>query len=410
MSIDLAALRRFLGSRRQAQVEFLAALVRLRSDNPPGDLAGDAEAAAGLLEGLGLTVERHPVPAEAAEAAGLRSATNLIVRHRFGAGPTVALNAHGDAVPAGAGWRHPPHGAAVEDGTMYGRGVAVSKSDFATYAFALLALIAEGRALAGAVDLHFTYDEESGGMAGPRRLLAERLSRPDFAICPGFAHAVVIGHNGCLHLEVTLRGKQAHAAFPETGRDALEAAASVLAALYAARASFAARRSGVAGIGSPSLVVGRIEGGVNTNVVPDLVRLRLDRRLIPEEDPAAAEAELRQWIGAAAAAHAGIEVGIGRLLLARPLLPSAASERLGRHVAAAAGEVLGRPVPLKGVPLYTDARHYAEAGIPTVLYGAGPAEIGEANAHAAEECLRLADLETATLAVALAVGRLLTPA
>jgi succinyl-diaminopimelate desuccinylase len=408
MSLDRSRLQRFLASRRRQQVDFLAALVRLRTENPPGDLAGDAEAAAALLEGLGFEVERHPLPAEVVRASGLASLTNLIVRHRFADGPTLALNAHGDAVPAGAGWRHPPYGAVIEDGVMYGRGVAVSKSDFATYAFALLALTAEGGRLAGTVELHFTFDEESGGALGPRWLLAERLSRPDYAICPGFAHAVTVAHNGCLHLEVAVRGKQAHAAFPAEGRDALEAATGVLTALYASRAGLARRHSEVDGIGSSSLVVGHIEGGVNTNVVPDLVRLRLDRRLIPEEDPVLAEAELRRCITDAANAYPGITVEVKRLLLAAPLVPSPASRRLGETVAAAAAEVLGTPVPLKGVPLYTDARHYAEAGIPTVLYGAGPREIGEANAHAADECLRLADLEIATEAVALALGRLLT--
>jgi acetylornithine deacetylase/succinyl-diaminopimelate desuccinylase-like protein len=69
--------------------------------------------------------------------------------------------------------------------------------------------------------------------------------------------------------------------------------------------------------------------------------------------------------------------------------------------------VLGVEVPTAGVPLYTDARHYAAAAIPTVLYGAGPRSIGEANAHNADENLRLADLRAATKIVALAVADLL---
>jgi acetylornithine deacetylase/succinyl-diaminopimelate desuccinylase-like protein len=119
-------------------------------------------------------VERHAVPETAAAAEGLRSITNLVVRHRFGAGPTIALNAHGDVVPPGDGWTREPYGAKVEGGRMFGRGVAVSKSDFATYAFALAALraLAEGGArLGGSVELHFTYDEEIGGTLGPRWLL-----------------------------------------------------------------------------------------------------------------------------------------------------------------------------------------------------------------------------------------------
>ena len=126
------------------------------------------------------------------------SATNLIVRRRFGqGGPTIALNAHGDVVPPGSGWTHDPYGAEIVDGWMVGRGAAVSKSDIATYAFAMLALEKCGAALNGAVELHVTYDEEAGGEIGPRYLLEQGLSRPDLAIGAGFSYAVVNAHNGC---------------------------------------------------------------------------------------------------------------------------------------------------------------------------------------------------------------------
>ena len=86
------------------EVAFLTELVKVPSDNPPGDCAAHAARAKALLEQLGFSVEAHPVPRSAVESAGMKSATNLIVRHRFGDGPTVALNAHGDVVPPGRGW------------------------------------------------------------------------------------------------------------------------------------------------------------------------------------------------------------------------------------------------------------------------------------------------------------------
>src|SRR5260221_12320974 len=89
-----------------AQIDFLAEIVGLASDNPPGDCRPHAERTAALAQGLGFTVERHPVPAALVRAHGMESVTNLILRHRFGPGPTIALNAHGDAVPPGAGWTH----------------------------------------------------------------------------------------------------------------------------------------------------------------------------------------------------------------------------------------------------------------------------------------------------------------
>ena len=186
------------------------------------------ERAAELLEALGFTVERHTVPAEDVRANGMISATNLIVRKRFGAGgKVIALNAHGDVVPPGEGWSVDPYGAVVKDGVMYGRGVAVSKSDFATYAFALKALASRAAfALDGAVELHFTYDEEVGGAIGPALILEQGLSKPDYVISAGFSYNVVVAHNGCLHLEVRVEGKSAHAARPDTGVDALEAATS----------------------------------------------------------------------------------------------------------------------------------------------------------------------------------------
>lgn len=400
-------IRSYLASQRDAQVRFLAALVQVPSDNPPGDGAGPAERAAALLEALGFAVERHPVPEPLARANGMIGATNLVVRRRFGDGPVVALNAHGDVVPPGEGWTRDPYGAEIVDGWMYGRGVAVSKSDFATYAFALLALEQTASRLRGTVELHLTYDEEAGGEIGPARLLGEGISKPDLAIGAGFSYAVVEAHNGCLHLEVQVDGRSAHAAKPFTGIDALEAATAILSGLYEWRKGLAGRVSSISGIGSPQLTIGLIRGGINTNVVPDRVTFRLDRRMIPEENPAEVEAELRSVIERAGSAYPQARVAVRRILLAEPLVPLAGGRALTEILCRHATRVMGEPVTATGVPLYTDARHYAAAGVPIVLYGAGPRTIEEANAHRADERLPLSDLFKATEVVALALFELL---
>lgn len=404
----------FVGREFARETQFLSNVVQVASDNPPGDCAPHAARTNELLERLGFAVEAHAVPEAAVRAAGMRSATNLIVRHRFGDGPTLALNAHGDVVPPGLGWRRDPYGAEIVDTehgpAMYGRGVAVSKSDFATYAFALLALrhaAEQGAKLAGTVELHFTYDEEVGGEIGPKWLLDNGLTKPDFVLSAGFSYAVVVAHNGCLHLEVAVTGKQAHAAMPETGVDALEAATGILTALYASRAGLKERVSRVAGITSPSLNVGLIAGGINTNVVPDRVTFRLDRRIIPEESSDAAEAELRGIIAAATQDYPGVAVDVRRILLSAPLTPQPGWQALAGAVQRHAQAVLGVEIPIMGSPLYTDARHYAARGLPVVLYGAGPRTLLEANAHNADENLRLRDLRAATEIVARAAADLL---
>jgi acetylornithine deacetylase/succinyl-diaminopimelate desuccinylase family protein len=392
-----------------AQVRFLAALVQTPSDNPPGDCAPHAERAAVLLEELGFTVERHPVPLAEVRANGMRSATNLIVRRRFGPGPVVALNAHGDVVPPGEGWSTDPYGAEIRDGVMYGRGVAVSKSDFATYAFALKALEDSAAALRGTVELHLTYDEEAGGLIGPGWLLAQGLTRPDFAISAGFTHNVVIAHNGCLHLEVRVEGRSAHAARPDTGVDALEAATTLLGSLYALRETYTTMTSAVPGISHPTLVVGLISGGINTNVVPDLCVLRIDRRIIPEESPETVEADLTAHIDSVGRGLPGVRITTRRILLARPLAPVPGQSRLVEIIQDQARAVLGESIPAEGVPIYTDARLYSAAGIPTVVYGAGPRSLLDANGHRADEKLVLEDLRRATLIVARTLAELLAP-
>jgi acetylornithine deacetylase/succinyl-diaminopimelate desuccinylase-like protein len=218
---------------------------------------------------------------------------------------------------------------------------------------------------------------------------------------------VTTAHNGCLHLEVTVRGRQGHAAMPESGIDALAAATGILQGIYDSREALRTRRSRVPGIVHPTVNIGLIEGGINTNVVPDRVSFRIDRRIIPEETPEQAEVELRQTIERAAAAYSGVHIEIRRVLLALPLTRLPGAQRLTQALQRHGQRFLGVPIAEHGVPLYTDARHYAAAGIPTVLYGAGPRTLGEANGHAADECLRLSDLRHATAAVACTLAELL---
>jgi succinyl-diaminopimelate desuccinylase len=404
-----AQLTAHIDASHEAAVAFLAELIRVPSDNPPGDCHPHALRAAELLEGLGFKVERHEVPREVVEANGMISATNLVVRHRFGPGPTIALNAHGDVVPPGSGWTCAPYGAEIRDGRMYGRGVAVSKSDFATYAFALKALVDCRVSLAGTVELHFTYDEEIGGHVGPGWLLEQGIVKPDMLIAAWFTYSVVIAHNGCLHLEVIVDGRSAHAAKPETGADALEASTQILTALYKYRETFAATRSGIPGLETPTLVVGLISGGINTNVVPDRVTFRIDRRILPDEAVAKAEADLVRFIETCAAALPHVKVSTRRILLADPLIPNSDQKRLAEALQYRAREITGEDTPAIGVPLFTDARLYSNAGIATVMYGAGPHSILEANGHRADENLVLEDLRKATKVVTLAITDLLRP-
>jgi succinyl-diaminopimelate desuccinylase len=407
---DYARLDAWVDAHFDEEVRFLQALVRVPTDTPPGNNAPHAVRTAELLQDFGFQAEAHAVPAQQVKDYGLESITNLIVRREYGPGRRVALNAHGDVVPPGDGWQHAPYGAEIDDGSLYGRAAAVSKSDFASFTFAVRALEAVARPTHGAVELHFTYDEEFGGLLGPGWLLSQGLTKPDLMIAAGFSYEVVTAHNGCLQMEVTVHGKMAHAAIPSTGVDALQGAVKILNALYAQNARYQQVTSGVAGITHPYLNVGRIEGGTNTNVVPGMVSFKLDRRMIPEENAAEVEADIRRVLQEAAAATPGITIEIKRLLLANSMRPLPGNQPLVSAIQKHGEEIFGEPIPAMGTPLYTDVRLYGEAGIPGVIYGAGPRTVLESHAKRSDERVVLEDLRRATKVVARTLADLLQPA
>ena len=406
LSASYNAIDTWVDAHFDEEVRFLQELVRVPTDTPPGNNAPHAERTAELLAAMGLNAEKHAVPDAEVKAAGLESITNLIVRRRYGDGKTIALNAHGDVVPPGEGWTHDPYGGEILDGKIYGRATAVSKCDMASFSFAVRALESLGAKLAGTVELHFTYDEEYGGELGPDWLLNHGLTQPDLMMAAGFSYQVVVAHNGCLQLEVTVHGDMAHAAIPDSGTDAMQGAVQILNALYALNHDYLQVSSKVEGISHPYLNVGQVNGGTNTNVIPGKVVIKLDRRMIPEEDPTEVEAALRRTIAQAAAAFRPprggheLRVEVKRLLLSRAMKPLPGNQPLVQALQKHGQAVFGEPIPAVGTPLYTDVRLYVERGIPGVIYGAGPRTVLESHAKRADERLDLADLRRATKVVA----------
>ena len=413
-------LDRWIDQHFDEQVQFLQSLVRVPTDTPPGNNTPHALHTAQQLRDMGFEPELFEVPAQLVHDSGLQSITNIVARVPLDLpGKTLALNAHGDVVPPGEGWTHPPYAADIENGVLFGRAAAVSKSDFATFTYAVRALMALRQSqdlhLAGQLELHFTYDEEFGGLLGPGFLLENGHTKPDWMIAAGFSYQVVTAHNGCLQMEVTVHGKMAHAAIPHTGIDALQGAVHIMNALYASNARYRSIRSDVVGIEHPYLNIGTIEGGTNTNVIPGKVVFKLDRRMIPEEEASAVEAEVLATIRAAeqsfnAQRHdEGIRVEVKRILLAHSMKPLPGHERLAETLQKHGETLFGEPIPAVGTPLYTDVRLYGEHGIPGVIYGAGPRTVLESHAKRSDERLVLSDLRRATQVVARTLLDLTSP-
>ncbi len=404
-------LRDYLVARRAEQFAFLSALVRINSENPPGNTAAVVEKLAELFVGQDLTVNHRPVDTDAALALGRAPYDNMVVCLEFGddpsAGPMLVLACHADTAPAGQDWTHDPQGAVIDGGRMFGRGVSDGKGDLAAYVYAMLAVRDCARGLQGRVELQVGFDGASGGDLGPHRMLAEAERMPDFAIVPGAARAIGTTATGVLDLDVSIKGVPAPAGAPQTGADALEGAAAVLNALYRHRDTLSARTSEVEGIGSPTLVVTEIRGGEGALAVPGEVTMLVDRRLLPEEDANAVESEVTNIIGRAAAPVQGVVCRVRRRRLLPAVVPGEEVSKLRDLLSKAGDSVTEERPAIYGAAFETSARDFAAAGVPVVMYGAGSVGAGGHMATRPDEAVVLDDLRVATEVLANTIVELL---
>jgi succinyl-diaminopimelate desuccinylase len=392
----------WLTSHRDDLVNFLIDLVRIPSDNPPGDCSAIADRVEAEFRRLGVESERHDVP----RGAWPPASTVLGWLGPRTLSPVILLNAHADVIPPGEGWTADPYEGAVIDGRIVGRGAAVSKSDVASYTYAL----AGARELLGAVPsaavVAITSDEESGGALGPGWLLNAHGLRPQRAICAGSTHSVGVAHNGCVQGRIRIVGRTAHAAMPWEGIDAVRLAHCVLSRLYEEDAALREQPSSIAGIRCPTLTVTKVAGGEMQGVTAGSAEIWFDRRVLPDEDVQAAVERL-QFLVASLDAESEGSLEFRPILVAQPLRPAERQAELVELIQHEASRVLGQEVEARGVPIFTDARWFSAVGVPTVIYGAGPADPAEARGHAADENVAIDDLVHATEIVARVLLRLL---
>ncbi len=363
----------------------LCDLVSLPSVNPMGRAvqgpeyfeARTADYLERFFRGLGVSVERQTV------APGR---DNVIARcDSPGATQTLLLEAHQDTVPVD-GMTIDPFGAKIENGRLYGRGACDIKGGTAAMLAAFARLVRQKPRGAMNVIVACTVDEEFTFLGVQE--LVKRGVRADFAVVAEPTQLnIVNAHKGVARLVLTTPGRACHSSAPELGVNAVYRMGRVLAGVERFAAKLRASRSDPL-LGPPTLSVGRIEGGVSVNTVPDFCRIEIDRRVIPGEDPASWAAELETFLRT----EAGIdfEFDCPRPWMSMPALSPKGSEAIARRLGAAIDAVAGshRVMP---VPYGTDASTIAKAGIPAVVFG--PGDI--AQAHTRDEWVDLAEVERA---------------
>lgn len=358
-------------------------LVRLPSINPMGRaVAGDLfyeNRVTGFLErffvDLGVPFKRTPV-------APLRE--NIVARYEPpGAKWTVLFEVHQDTVPVD-GMTIDPFAGDIRDGKLYGRGSCDVKGGMTAMLAAFARLVREKPAGAANVIIACTVDEEHTFL-GVQELMKEGV-RADFAVVAEPTRLQVVDtHKGVVRGKVRTVGRACHSSRPDQGVNAVYRMGRVLPVIEE-YADELMSSSAHPRLGPPTLSVGRIEGGVSVNTVPDACAIEIDRRLLPGEDPQAA---WRQF-GDHVAARSPVPVVYDPVWMACPALESLPAPELRERFARAIDSVEGRHEVL-AVPFGTDASSISEAGIPAVVFG--PGDI--AQAHTKDEWIELNQIDRA---------------
>jgi acetylornithine deacetylase len=366
----------------------LSDLVRRPSINPMGrDLRGPeiyehrvTDYLVAFFRCLGVPCERQPV-------APLRE--NVVARYAPpGAAWTLVLEVHQDTVPTD-GMTIEPFAARIENGRLYGRGACDVKGGMAAMLAAFARLVREKPAGSARVVMACSVDEEA------TLLGVQRLARDDLrGDCCGPIGAVVAeptglnivnAHKGIARWDLITTGRSCHSSRPEQGVNAIYRMAALLPVVERFAETL---RTGHCHprLGAATLSVGRIEGGVSVNTVPDRCRVEIDRRLLPGEDPSAAPGEFADYLGR----HSDTPFELTPLGQACPPLAPEGSADLSARLGRAIDTVTGRHA-VHAVPYGTDASTLARAGVPAVVFG--PGDIGRA--HTCDEWVSLDEVEQA---------------
>ena len=380
----------------------LARLVGISTVNPPGEnYAAITALLTRELAALGLATKRYEVPKSLLRAslpAGHPILPRFNVLGRLpvaGARRTVHFNAHYDVVPVSGKWRHgSPFSSKLDRGWIYGRGTADMKGSIASLLLALQALRATGTSPRLNLEVSFTADEETDSLLGTGWLVQNAPLRPDYAIVMegGEKSDICCGHNGVVWLEVAVHGRAAHGSMPEAGINAFEKMAALTLALEDYQRKLA-RRTFVTPSGEVMRATANVGGvfscgdGAKVNTVPAHAAFTIDRRVLPGEDHARAERDLRAFLAAAARKIPRCRITVTKIsenfsCFHAPRHPFFAA------MAASVRRVRRTPTEFTVSTGFNDMHFFAHyLKIPTLGYGPGGRQ-----EHAVDESARLSDL------------------
>ncbi|MFC7157090.1 M20 family metallopeptidase [Halomarina halobia] len=358
----------------------VAALVSIETENPPGNERACAEYIVDWFADRRIDADLIEEPYE----------DRPQVAVRIGDGdPTLVLNGHIDVVPAGdrAQWTHDPYGAAVVDGSLFGRGSADMKTGVAIgmLATARLARAIESGELRGSIVFHAAIGEETAE-PGTRTLLERGYDGDYGVVLEPTGLRTATSEKGLAWYEIRVTGAPSHASRPDQGRNAVLDARPVLDALAEYDADVREREDDL--VGRAYSTVTMFEAGTKENVLPEAATITVDRRFLPDEEIDEIDAEIDALLAEVESNH-GVETSWRRTRTyesAEIPADSSLADVFRRHSA----DVDDVPAEPWGIEASTDVRNFVnDAGIEAITWG--PGDITQA--HTYDEHV---DLEAAT--------------
>lgn len=345
-------------------VDFAAAMMRIPTENPPGNsYARCAALIASRLRQLGLTTRLIDPSGSGPSVVGT-----------FGEGKRVLyFSGHYDVVPPQQRTQFTP---VVRKANLHGRGSADMKGGIAAMAFAIHALQQAGFEPAGRIVSVSVPDEETSGPRGTMALAAAGLIEPDavgMLTMEPTGGVVWNANRGVISLRIAVRGRPAHVGLHFRGVNAFRGMLDVAGGMAALEGEVAQRATALritpdAARRSVLLLGGELAGGHNFNVVPERASFTVDRRTNPDED---FDVERRRLFEVVEQARTrGVKCEVEVLQEGRSSVTSAKSP-LARALGSSIRAVTGRATRFELCPGVLETRHYAALGIPALAYGPG---------------------------------------
>jgi succinyl-diaminopimelate desuccinylase len=286
--------------------------------------------------------------------------------------PRMLLYSHTDTVPPGdtSKWKHPPFGAVIENGRLFGRGALDCKTGTASSIVAARALIESGVQLVGSIEVAAAADEEAGGHKGIHELIKAGLLRGDYGIyIEALRDEIHLAANGQIWLKVTTKGESGHTSKKKVLTNAILKMGKVAKALD--EMEFTDWKTHPHIPGGPYISVNRIMGGTKENVIPDECSVICDIRTMPGQTVKSVVADVEMTLDALRRTDSKLDVEAEVVSYVRPseLSPS---EPIVVYTQLAAEKVIGLRPKATGIAASTDMRWAIyDAGIPMICYSCG---------------------------------------